>query len=125
MKTIANKIAFLTFPIILILSAGVAIFGQTRPDPTTISGGILNGRAVSLPKPVYPSDLHGLTGEIKVQVLIGHNGRVESATVYSGIKNARLRASAVEAAKQARFSPTLLHTKPVKVSGTIIYTFPH
>ena len=34
-----------------------------------------------------------------------------------------LRAAAVEAAKAAKFSPTLLNGAPIRVSGVIVYNF--
>jgi TonB family protein len=58
-----------------------------------------------------------------VSVVIDESGEVISATVASGVENESLRAAATDAAKQARFSPTLLEGKPVKVTGSIIYNF--
>jgi hypothetical protein len=54
-------------------------------------------------------------------VLIGEDGSVISATAVSG--HLLLRAEAVNAAKGAKFSPTLLEGRPVKVSGVITYNF--
>jgi hypothetical protein len=34
-----------------------------------------------------------------------------------------LREAAVEAARQALFTPTILHDKPVQVTGVIVYNF--
>ena len=94
---------------------------STRPKQ--ISGGVLNGKALSLPKPRYPAEARtvGASGAVTVQVLIDENGDVVSATAVSG--HPLLRAAAVEAAKGAKFSPTLLEGSPVKVSGVITYNF--
>jgi TonB family protein len=88
-----------------------------------ISAGVLNGRAVSLPRPVYPAIARSAraSGTVVVQVLIDEEGNVVSASALSG--HPLLRASAVEAAQRARFTPTRLEGQPVKVSGTITYNF--
>lgn len=91
--------------------------------PTVGGGGVLNGKATSLPKPVYPAAAKALHagGSVSVQVLIDENGKVISASAISG--HPLLRASAVSAAQGATFSPTLLSGQPVKVSGVIVYNF--
>ncbi|HEV2914615.1 MAG TPA: energy transducer TonB [Pyrinomonadaceae bacterium] len=93
------------------------------PRPVVKSGGVLNGDAISLPKPVYPSTakLVKASGMVMVQVLIDETGKVVSAQAVSG--HSLLRAVAVEAAYKARFRPTLLSQQPVKVSGVITYNF--
>jgi len=94
-----------------------------KEPPKTISGGVLNGKAVSLPKPPYPPAARAVraSGAVSVQVLIDESGRVVSASAASG--HPLLQAAAVAAARQARFSPTLLSGQPVKVSGIITYNF--
>ncbi len=88
-----------------------------------ISGGVLNGKAISLPKPPYPAAARavGASGAVSVQVLINENGDVVSASAVSG--HPLLRAAAAEAARGAKFSPTQLQGMPVKVSGIITYNF--
>lgn len=94
-----------------------------KPPPKTISGGVVNGKATSLPKPPYPPAARAVraSGAVSVQVLIDENGRVVSASAVSG--HPLLRSAAVQAARQARFSPTQLSGQPVKVSGIITYNF--
>ena len=84
-----------------------------KVPPKTISGGVLNGKAVSLPKPPYPPAARAVraSGAVTVQVLVDEGGRVASATAISG--HPLLRSAAVEAARSAIFSPTLLAGKPV------------
>lgn len=91
--------------------------------PKQISGGVLNGKATSLPKPPYPPAARAVraAGAVSVQVLIDENGNVVSASAVSG--HPLLRAAAVQAARGARFSPTKLSGQPVKVSGVITYNF--
>lgn len=98
---------------------------EARPTPprAPISGGVLNGKAISLPKPSYPPIARAAhaSGTVVVQVLIDENGNVVSAHAVSG--HPLLQAAAVGAAKQARFSPTKLSGQPVKVTGVIQYNF--
>ncbi|MGD9562280.1 MAG: energy transducer TonB [Pyrinomonadaceae bacterium] len=94
-----------------------------REPPKTISGGVLNGKATSLPKPPYPPAARAVraSGAVSVQVLISESGSVISANAVSG--HPLLRSAAESAAKRAHFSPTLLSGQPVKVSGVITYNF--
>ncbi len=94
-----------------------------KAPPKTISGGVLNGKATSLPKPPYPPAARAVraSGAVTVQVLIDEDGRVVSATATSG--HPLLRAAAAAAARSARFSPTMLSGQPVKVTGIITYNF--
>ncbi|MEO7673798.1 MAG: energy transducer TonB [Pyrinomonadaceae bacterium] len=94
-----------------------------KEPPRTVSGGVLNGKATSLPKPPYPPAARAVraSGAVSVQVLISESGSVISASAVSG--HPLLRAAAVGAARGARFSPTMLSGQPVKVSGVITYNF--
>lgn len=91
--------------------------------PKQIAGGVLNGKAISLPKPAYPPAARAVraSGAVNVQVLINEDGKVISAQAVSG--HPLLRAVSVEAARGAKFSPTRLSGQPVKVSGIITYNF--
>lgn len=91
--------------------------------PKQISGGVLNGKATSLPKPPYPPAARAVraSGAVSVQVLIDENGNVVSASAVSG--HPLLRAAAAQAARGAKFSPTKLSGQAVKVSGVITYNF--
>ena len=97
---------------------------EEKPKPRApISGGVLNGKAISLPKPSYPPIARAAhaSGTVVVQVLIDENGSVVSANAVSG--HPLLTQAAVNAARQARFSPTKLSGQPVKVTGVIQYNF--
>jgi protein TonB len=96
---------------------------KPTPPRAPISGGVLNGKAISLPKPNYPPiarQAHA-SGTVVVQVTIDENGSVISAHAVSG--HPLLQAVAVAAARGARFSPTKLSGQPVKVTGVITYNF--
>ena len=96
---------------------------KPTPPRAPISGGVLNGKAISLPKPAYPPIARAAhaSGTVTVQVTIDENGNVISAHAVSG--HPLLTAVAVGAARQAKFSPTKLSGQPVKVTGVIQYNF--
>jgi protein TonB len=97
---------------------------EPKPTPRApISGGVLNGKAISLPKPGYPAIAKAAhaSGTVVVQVLIDENGNVVSANAVSG--HPLLIQAAVSAARSAKFSPTKLSGQPVKVTGVIQYNF--
>jgi TonB family protein len=91
--------------------------------PKQINGGVINGKALSLVKPPYPSAAKEAraSGTVKVQVLIGEDGKVIRAQALTG--EPVLHFAARSAACDSKFSPTLLDGNPVKVSGVIVYNF--
>jgi protein TonB len=91
--------------------------------PLVKSGGVVNGQAKFLPKPIYSAAARAVkaSGAVNVQVLIDEAGNVVSANAVDG--NTLLRAEAEKAARNAKFKPTLLSGQPVKVSGVIVYKF--
>jgi len=95
------------------------------PGPKRIitSPGVLNGLALSLPKPAYPpmAKQAGVEGPVNVQVVIDETGKVISSKAVTG--SPLLRNAAQQAAFGARFSPTKLGDQAVKVSGVITYNF--
>lgn len=107
----------------------VALDAEPPPSPAPkpllkpISGGVLNGTAISLPPPVYPEAAKRMrtSGVVTVDVVLDETGKVISAVATSGPSS--LRDPAVSAAMKARFSPTKLSGQPVKVSGVINYKF--
>jgi TonB family protein len=94
-----------------------------RPILKPVSGGVLNGIAMSLPAPNYPESARRLriAGIVSVDVVVDETGKVISAEATSG--PAGLREVAKQAALRARFSPTRLSGQPVKVAGLINYKF--
>lgn len=91
--------------------------------PKRIFGGVINGKAIFLQRPVYPAEakLARASGTVSVLVLIDEEGKVVSACAASG-HNLLWQASE-SAAYSSKFSATLLEGKPVKVSGAITYKF--
>ena len=94
-----------------------------RPILKPISGGVLNGTAISLPPPIYPEPARRMRtgGLVTVEVILDETGKVVTAKATNG--PTILRDAAVQAAMKARFSPTKLSGQPVKVSGIINYKF--
>ncbi len=76
--------------------------GITKP----IEGGVLNSKALDLPKPTYSEEAKRLrvSGTVTVRVVIDENGKVISALAIDG--PAPLRQAAEEAARKAVFNPT-------------------
>ena len=101
---------------------------DTEPPPPKpllkpVSGGVLNGSAISMPAPAYPETARRMhiSGLVEVEVIVDENGKVVSARALSG--PSALRDVAVQAAMRARFTPTKLSGQPVKISGRINYNF--
>jgi TonB family protein len=96
-------------------------------QPTNASSvvvlGVINERAVSLPKPSYPVIALAVraAGEVEVLVTIDEEGNVIKAVAITG--HVLLREAAVEAAKKAKFDPTQANGNLVKITGTIVYNF--
>jgi TonB family protein len=85
--------------------------------------GIINGKALSLPKPRYPAEAREkrLSGTASVKVTIDEQGNVVQAK--SICRNDVLGKAAEESARGAKFSPTIKNGKPVSVTGIIVYNF--
>lgn len=102
-----------------------AIYKQFAPAmPFAPLSSILNGRAVSLPRPEYPriAREQRIQGRVVVMVTIDQEGKViEAKDLCQGPPY--LTESAMKAALKARFSPTMLSGMPVKVTGVIQYNF--
>jgi TonB family protein len=88
-----------------------------------VTGGVLNGRALRLPKPSYPvaARNEGAEGTVVIQVTIDEQGNVIHATPIKG--HPALYRETVKAALGAKFTPTQLCEVPVKVTGVITYNF--
>jgi protein TonB len=83
----------------------------------------MNGKAVDLPKAVYPEEGRKTraAGTVQVQVLVDETGKVISAKAIFGPDV--LREAAVKAATRAKFKPTIVGGVPVQVSGILTYDF--
>ena len=97
--------------------------GELPANITTIGAGIMNGKARALPAAKYPDEARQsrASGQVTVQVLVDEQGTVISAEAINGPDV--LRDAATKAAWKARFPPTRLMGKPVKVYGVLVYAF--
>jgi protein TonB len=93
--------------------------GQPNQKKGPIAGGMLNAKAIYMPLPDVPAG--ETAGVVLVQILVDEQGSVIDARPVSGPQH--LHAAAVNAARLARFNPTLLMGEPVRVSGTLSYNF--
>ncbi|MDQ3322821.1 MAG: energy transducer TonB, partial [Acidobacteriota bacterium] len=96
---------------------------SVTPDTRPVNAGVLNGRAVNLPKPAYPplARQMGASGQVAVQVLIDESGNVTSAKATRG--NALLRAPAEAAARQSKINPVKIGDRSVQAVGILLYNF--
>lgn len=100
-----------------------------RPTPVSptnsapVNVGNMNGRAVSLTKPVYPASARQMraSGQVPVQITVDEAGRVISAKATSG--HPLLRQAAENAARSSRFNPATVSGQNVKSVGTVVYNF--
>lgn len=95
-----------------------AVLGDSRID-----GNVVNGRAIFLAKPPYPSAARAVraSGTVIIQVLILEDGTIFSASPISG--HPLLRAASKAAACESTFRPVTLSGQPVKITGLITYNF--
>jgi TonB family protein len=91
-------------------------------DDSPIAGGPLEGAAVKLPKPEYPSNAKrkGSGERITIVVRVNRAGKVVSWRSLDG--DSQLRKAALAAARKATFSPAKLPGNS-EVVGTITYYF--
>jgi TonB family protein len=101
-------------------ATGTSTFYRSAGD---VSGGLLNGKAISLPLPAYPPTARAANaaGNVLVHVTIDEAGNVIAAKAMSG--HPLLQSAAVAAAKNAKFNPTKVAGQAAKVQGVLVYTF--
>jgi periplasmic protein TonB len=93
------------------------------PKKLTVSGGVLQGKAINKVQPPYPpiAKAARASGAVQVQVTISEDGRVIEAAVMNG--HPLLRDAALQAARRWTFQPTELSGVPVKVQGILTFNF--
>jgi TonB family protein len=97
--------------------------GSFRRPTAPVESGDLNNQAIELPDAIYPGEARKThaSGQVKVRVIVDETGRVLSADVVSGPKPLWL--AAIDAARKARFKPTLVGGTAVKITGILTYNF--
>jgi len=81
------------------------------------------GRAISRVEPVYPEDAkrEGIEGTVKLHVVVGRDGAVQSAELISG--PALLAKAATSAVREWRYAQTMLDGQPVETEQEIVVKF--
>ncbi len=117
-----------TDPLVTAVAGGSSQVDEAPPPPSPqtperVSESILQSRAITRVKPVYPLNAKKLnaTGTVEVQVTISQEGFVIEATAISG--HFALRSAAVKAARQWVFKPALLNGAPARVKSVLTFVF--
>ena len=92
-------------------------------DSADESSDVLNGKAISLPRPQFPKVAQAIreSASVRVRILIDESGKVLKACAVDG--PGILQDASKTAALRARFTPTVKDGKPVKVIGFVTYNF--
>ncbi len=90
------------------------------PPSLRVSEARLRQTATSSVNPVTPADLN-VEGEVVVEIVVDASGRVERVRAVSG--HPMLRGAAIDAARQWTFTPAVRKNVPVRVIGTLTFTF--
>ena len=104
-------------------SIRVASVRPAPKGPLHISTGVSTGLLLAPIVPIYPriAVAAHVEGIVKIEALISKSGHVEGAHVVSGPE--MLRQSALEAIRNARYTPYLLNGLPTEVETTITVNF--
>lgn len=88
-----------------------------------VKAGGLDDQPLYAPQPEYPpiAKAANVEGRVGVRVTVDEEGNVVAAKAVSG--HPLLQSAAVEAARAAKFKPTFVDGKPVRVIGVISYEF--
>lgn len=84
---------------------------------------VKKGELIEAPRPEYPEEAkkQKVEGTVEVTITIGEEGKVIFARAKSG--PSLLHDASVAAAYKARFEPSTVHGKPVKVAAIMTYNF--
>lgn len=93
---------------------------DTEAVQSDVSASFLGG-----PDPEYPSALqnHGIQGSVRVRMIVGKDGTVESASVISGSGYGQMDQAALDAAYGYQFEPAYKEGYPVRCYATKTFTF--
>src|ERR1700674_5492751 len=91
--------------------------------PVRVAENVQAAKLISQPKLNYPPNAKAahIQGTVRVQALIGADGKVKNAAVLSGPQP--LQAAALENARQRQYKPTLVDGRPVEVETEISIEF--
>lgn len=96
---------------------------QAPPARISDAESVLNGTALTKPRPAYPAAARDVRagGTVTVELIVSETGRVLSAKVLSGPPVFYEVSEA--AAKQWTFSPTIVNGAPAVIRGQISFNF--
>lgn len=96
---------------------------QTSEQPIRVGGQVQEAKLIKRKDPVYPplARQARLQGVVRLQAVIGPDGRVEQVEAVSGPP--LLRQAAIDAVKQWVYQPSLLNGRPVRVTTQIEINF--
>jgi len=96
---------------------------EIAPKSEKVSERVIQSRAITRVKPVYPQNAKRMdaSGTVEVEITISEEGLVVAATAISG--HFALRSAAVEAARQWVFKPATLNGAPANVKSVLTFVF--
>jgi len=96
---------------------------EKAPQRIVLGGQVLLGKLTHRVEPIYPriAIQARIAGEVRLDAVVGTDGRVHELRVLSG--HPMLVQAAVDAVRQWIFQPTLLNGLPVEVNAPVTVTF--
>ncbi len=94
-----------------------------RKGKYIISAGVLNAKAIDIPKPEYPDKARAkkIAGEVKASVFVDESGKVVWARVDNG--HQLLQEAVKKVVCKAVFKPATISGHPYSINGLITYKF--
>ena len=105
---------------------GIVVYNFV-PENKCIVVGIVNNKALFIPKPQIANLNHPRHFQIKeeqivtVQIIIDESGKVVRAKAISG--HPLLRGACENSARQATFTPSFINGPPIKIKALLVYKF--
>jgi TonB family protein len=105
------------------VKAAIADKEKAPPRKLVVSTRVLEATAIKKVQPLYPTEAKaaGVSGQVKIQILVSEKGSVLDAKTVEG--HPLLRGPALDAARMWVFKPTELDGVPVKVQGILLFKF--
>lgn len=93
-------------------------------EPVILNSGIIQGKAISQPKPLYPAlaKQARVQGTVRLKAVIGKDGSIHSLCLSKPM-GAGLDEAAIASVEQWRYQPYLLEGEPVEVETQITVNF--
>jgi TonB family protein len=108
---------------VAIRATGVVAVPAGDAQPAQHARNLQIGELINLVEPIYPADARQarLEGTVKLHVVVGTNGEVESFHPISGPES--LTHAAMIAVREWRYRPTLLNGKAVETQEDVTFVF--